>query len=122
VARALGLDVGHRLRLGGAHGVVFLFVCGGAVADRRGGVVAAAVTAAADGPLPALVSDRAWWLASYASSGVALGVVAAMAAKPSTAVAFGLLAAGLCIGLAVGEVARGGERRATAVPARGRAG
>jgi hypothetical protein len=98
----------------GLAGVAFLFVCGGAVAERRGKAVADAVLAARGGPVPAVVHDRAWWLASYANSGVALGVVAAMAAKPSAGAAFGLLAAGLCIGLAVGELTRHGDGRAAA--------
>ena len=98
----------------GLAGVAFLFVSGGAVADRRGRAVAAAVLASGGGPVPAIVHDRAWWLASYANSGVALGVVAAMAAKPSAGAAFGLLAAGLCIGLTVGELTRHGEGRAAA--------
>jgi hypothetical protein len=106
----------------GLSGVAFLFVSGGAVAERRGKEVAHSIVASPTEPVPAAIHDRAWWLASYANSGVALGVVAAMAAKPSAAVAFGLLAAGLCIGLAVGEVARGGEHRAAVLPARGRAG
>ncbi|HET8527321.1 MAG TPA: hypothetical protein VFL60_00285 [Gaiellaceae bacterium] len=106
----------------GLAGVAFLLVCGGAVADRRGAAVAAAVAAAPGEPVPALIRDRAWWLASYASSGVALGVVAAMAAKPSAAAAFGLLAGGLCVGLAVGEAARSGRERAAAAPARQGAG
>jgi hypothetical protein len=103
----------------GLAGVAFLFVCGGAVADRRGAAVAAAVAAAPGEPVPAAIRDRAWWLASYANSGVALGVVAAMAAKPAAATAFGLLAGGLCIGLAAGEAARSGGERAAAAPARG---
>jgi hypothetical protein len=98
----------------GLAGVAFLFVSGGAVAERRGKAVADAVLAAPGEPVPAVVHDRAWWLASYANSGVALGVVAAMAAKPSAGAAFGLLAAGLCIGLAVGELTRHGDGRAAA--------
>jgi hypothetical protein len=101
----------------GLAGVAFLFVCGGAVAGRRGALVAAAVAAAPEEPLPGLVCDRAWWWASFASSGVALGIVAAMAAKPSAAAAFGLLLVGLCAGAAAGELGRGSRRRA-ALPAR----
>ena len=102
----------------GLTGVVFLFVSGGAVAERRGKEAVQTILVAPAGPVPAAIRDRAWWLSSYANSGVALGVVAAMAAKPSAAVAFGLLAAGLCIGLVVGEAARGGEHGAATEPAR----
>jgi hypothetical protein len=95
----------------GLAGVVFLGLCGDAVAGRRAAGVARSLAARPDGPVSAVVTDRSWWCASFASSGIALAVVVDMVTKPSLAIAVVVLVGGGVLGAAAGEAARGDRTR-----------
>jgi len=80
-------------------------VLGAAVEGGRARKAAAALAAAPAGPAGEAVRDAAWWAANWGNTGLATGVVFAMATKPSAggavAAAVGGLAAGVVVGLAL---------------------
>jgi hypothetical protein len=93
----------------GLTGAVLLLLSGAGVEGGRARRVAASL-AAAPGDRPGeAVRDPLWWAASWANTGTALGVVFAMAAKPSAAGSFAGVAIGLVAGVCVGLAARGSQ-------------
>jgi hypothetical protein len=92
--------------LAGLTGVFLLLVSGAAVEGTRARKVAAALAARPGQPPQSEVRDTVWWCASWANTGVAVGVTFAMVMKPSAAGAFAALAVALVSGAAVGFLAR----------------
>jgi hypothetical protein len=92
----------------GLTGVVLLFVSGGAIDGAYARRLAAALAAQPLEPPPAALARSAvWWSASWANTGIAIGVTFAMVTKPSAAGAFATLAVCVAAGAAVGFLARG---------------
>ena len=92
----------------GLTGVVLLFVSGAVIEGGRARKLAAALAANPEGPVPAAARDPLWWCASWANTGVALGVAFAMVAKPAAAGSFAALVVGVLGGCVVGLIGRAG--------------
>jgi hypothetical protein len=92
--------------LAGIAGSVFLLVTGAGVLGPRAGRVAAALAAAPDERVPDLVRDPVWWCVSWGDTGVAIGVVLAMTARPGAAASALCVAGGLGVGVLVGLLSR----------------
>jgi hypothetical protein len=92
--------------LAGLAGAVFLFGTGAGVLGPRAGRVAAALAAAPYERVPDVVRDPLWWCVSWGDTGVAIGVVLAMTAKPGAAGSALCVAGGLCAGIVVGLLSR----------------
>lgn len=93
--------------LAGLTGVVLLFVSGAVIEGTRAGRLARTLAAQPSAPVTG-ARDLLWWCASWANTGIAVGVAFTMVDKPSTAGAFGALAVGLLAGASIGAAARGG--------------
>lgn len=90
--------------LAGLTGVALLFVSGAGVEGARARKVAAALAAEPAAPPSNAVRDPVWRCASWANTGIAVGVTLAMVAKLSIAAAFASLAIGLAAGVVVGAL------------------
>jgi hypothetical protein len=101
--------------LAGLTGVAFLFLSGAVIEGGQARKLAAALAARPAEPPAVLARDPLWWCASWANTGVAVGVTFAMVTKPSAEGAFAALAVGAIAGAAAGLLARGGEAPSSSV-------
>ena len=92
--------------LAGIAGGAFLLVSGAAIEGPRAARLAMRLADAPAEPVPDSVTDPVWWCASWANTGVAIGVVLAMVAKPGAGGAALCVAGGLCVGAGVGAAFR----------------
>jgi hypothetical protein len=105
----------------GLTGVVLLFVSGAVIEGTRARRLAVALVAQPhehlSGAAAACARDPLWWCASWANTGLALGVTFAMVAKPSVIGALAAVAVGLLAGGSLGFALRGQGGAVTDSPA-----